>query len=267
MSTSSPPGTRMEGRGGVDGFAESFWLAKNEMKRAWLSFVLTGVIVLFLGFFAAVSLSGGVSELEGLVMQGRRMQDFYTAFFADYLFLLVCAVLGANTISRYYTLDWRDTFSSRLVFFRSLPISTGSLVGSRVISMFFALVLNALAFFVPAFFLSSLGEELGTETYLWFCGVWIGYSLLGSGLCLLLEFSASGKAYALISYSFAVPLMVVVALLEWTADLGLVWRTAQLAQSSHGALPAVFSLLAGGVTFLLLSRITVHSLQKRDLSA
>jgi hypothetical protein len=267
MSASSRPGTRTEGRGGVDGFAESFWLAKKEMEKAWLSFVLTALLVFLLGVFAAVSLSGGVSELEGFVMQGQRMEDFYTAFFADYLFLLVSAVLGANTISRYYTLNWRDTFSSRLVFLRSLPISTGSLVGSRVISMLFALVLNALAFFLPVFFLSDLGEELGTQTYLWFCGVWIGYGLLGSGLCLLLEFSVSGKAYALISYGFAVPLMVVLALLEWTMDLSLVGRTAQLAQGSYGALPAIFSILAGGAAFALLVRATIRRLQKRDLSA
>ena len=267
MSTSSSPGTRMEERADVKGSADAFWLARKEMGRAWLSYVLTGLIVLFLGLCAAVSLSGGVSELEGLVMRGRRMEEFYTAFFADYLFLLVCVVLGADTISRYYTLNWRDIFSSRLIFFRSLPISTWTLVGSRVISMLFALVLNALAFFLPVFFLSGLGEGLGTETYLWFCGVWIGYGLLGSGLCLLLEFSVSGKVYALISYGFAIPLMVVVALLEWTVDLSLVGRMAQLAQSSYGALPAIFSILAGGATFLLLSRMTVRRLGKRDLSA
>jgi len=222
---------------------------------------------LFLGFVAAVSLSGGVSELEGFVMQGWGIEDSYTAFFADYLFLLVCAFLGTNTISRYYTLNWRDTFSSRLIFLRSLPISAGTLVGSRVISMLFALALNAVAFFVPAFFLSDLGEELGAWTYLWFCGVWIGYGLLGSGLSFLFEFTVSNKVYALISYGFAISLMVVVALLEWTVDLSLVGRMVQLAQSSYGALLAILSILAGGAAFLLLSRVTVHRFQKRDLSA
>jgi hypothetical protein len=61
--------------------------------------------------------------------------------------------------------------------------------------------------------------------------------------------------------------MVVLALLEWTLDLSLVTRTAELAQSSYGALPAIFSVLAGAAAFALLSRITIRRLQKRDFSA
>lgn len=61
--------------------------------------------------------------------------------------------------------------------------------------------------------------------------------------------------------------MVFLALLEWTLDPSLVGRTAQLAQSSYGALPAVFSILAGGAAFALLSRVTVRRIYERDFSA
>jgi hypothetical protein len=263
MSATSPSSARTKERGEVNGFAGAFWLAKNEVRRAWLSHVLTGLLVLFLGFFVAVSLSG-VFELEGFGVGGQRVEEHYNAFFSDYLFLLVCAFLGVNVISRDYTLVWRDTFSSRLLFLRSLPIPAGSLVGSRVISMLFALVLGAPAFLLPVFFLTDLGE-LGTS-YLPFAGIWIGYGLLGSGLCLLLELTVNGKVYTLISFGFAASLMAVVALLEWTLDLSLVGRTAELAQS-NGALPAIYSTLAGGVAFALLVRATVRRLEKRDLSA
>ena len=262
MSASSPPGMRMEGKGDVDGFAESFWLARKEMRRTWLSYPLTGLFVLFLGFFVVPSLSG-VFEFDGFGAEGRRVEGFYNAFFADYLFLVICAFLGVNAISRDYTLAWRDPFSSRLLFLRSLPIPAESLVASRALSMLFALLLNAPAFFLPAFFLTELGE-LGTS-YLWFAGVWIGYGLLGSGLCLLCELTVSGRVYTLIYFGLAASLMVVLALLEWTLDLRLVGRTAELAQS-YGALPAVFSVLAGAAAFALLSRITVRRLGKRDLS-
>ncbi len=264
MSASSPSSMRREERGGVHSFTEAFWLARKEMKRAWLSYPLTGLFVLSLGLFAVPSLSG-VFELEGFGAEGRRVEGHYNAFFSDYLFLVVGAFLGVNAISRDYTLAWQDTFSSRLIFLKELPISTGSLVASRVISMLFALVLGAPAFFVPAFFLSDLGE-LGTKTYLYFAGVWIGYSLLGSGLCLLLELTVNGKVYTLISFGFTASLMVVLALLEWTVNLSLLGRTVQLAQS-YGSLPAIFSILAGGAAFALLSRIAVHRIEKRDLSA
>jgi hypothetical protein len=263
MSASDPSGMRTEGRDDMSRFAEAFWLARKEMKRAWLSYVLTVLFVLFLGFFVVPSLSG-VFEFEGFEAGVKRVEDFYNAFFPDYLFLVICAFLGVNAISRDYTLAWRDTFSSRLLFLRSLPIPAGNLVGSRVIAMLFALVLNAPAFFLPAFFLSDLGE-LGTS-YLWFCGVWVGYSLLGSGLCLLFELTVNGRVYTLIYFGFAASLMVVLALLEWTLDLSLVGRTAELAQSSYGALPAIFSILGGAAAFAILCRVTVRRLEKRDLS-
>jgi hypothetical protein len=262
VGTSSPPGMRALRRGGVDGFAEVFWLARKEMKRTWLSYVLSGLFVVFLGFFVVPGVSG-VFEFEGFGARGRRMEGFYNAFFSDYLVLVICAFLGVNAISRDYTLAWRDPFSSRLVFLRSLPIPAESLVGSRALCMLFAFVLNAPGFFLPAFFLSDLGE-LGTS-YLWFCGVWIGYCLLASGLCLLFELTVNGRVYTLLYFGLAAALMVVLAILEWTLDLSLVRRTAEVAQG-YGALPTVFSVLAGAAVFALLSRLTVHRLEKRDLS-
>lgn len=247
--------------------AQALWLARVEMKWAWPSYVLSVLIVLSLGLAAAVSLSLGVSEFEAMVLRGRNTEELYGAFFADYLFLLVCAVLGANILLGYYTRNWRGTLSSRLVFLRSLPISAGILVGSRMISMLFALVVGAFAFFVPVYFLSDLGTELGIRAYLLFCAVWIGYGLLGSGISLFFEFGVSGRTYVLISYCFAVPLIIVVVLLESTEYMGLVGRMARMAQSGHGALLAGLSILMGGAAFLLLSSATVRRLQRRDLFA
>ncbi len=255
---------RMRERGEDNGLADAFWLARKEIRRTWLSYPLTCFFVLFPGLFVAVSLSG-VFELEGFGAGGQRVEDHYNAFFSDYLFVVVCAFLGVNVISRDYTLIWQDTFSSRLLFLRNLPIPAGSLVGSRVICMLFALPLNAPAFFLPAYFLTDLGE-LGTASYLPFAGIWIGYGLLGSGICLLFELGVSGRVYALISFTFAASLMVILALLEWTLELSLVGRTAELAQG-YGALPAILSILAGGAAFALLARVTVRRLERRDLSA
>ncbi len=265
MSASIPSSMRTEEWGEVNGFfAEAFWVARKEMKRAWLSYPVTGLFVLALGLFAVPALSG-VFEIESSGAVGLRIGDHYNDFLADYLFLVVGAFLGVSVISRDYTLaSWQETYSSRLLFMSELPISPGRLVASRVLSMLFALVLYAPAFFMPAFLLSDIGE-LGTRTYLWFCSVWIGYGLLGSGLCLLLEFTSSSKVYTFFSLGFTASLMVVLALLEWTVNLSLVGRTAQLAQSA-GALPAILSIVAGGVALVLLARLTARCIEKRDLS-
>jgi len=248
-------------------YAEALWLARVEMKWAWPSYVLSVLVVLFLGLAAAVSLSLVVSEFEAMALRGHRSEELYGAFFSDYLFLLVCAVLGAKTLLGYYTRNWRGTFSSRLVLLRSLPISAGILVGSRMISMLFALLVGAFAFFVPVYILSDLRTELGIGAYLLFCAVWVGYGLLGSGISLFFEFGVSVRAYTLISYCFALPLMIVVVLLELTEYTGLVVRVARMAQSSHGVLLAGLSILFGGAAFLLLSSATIRRLQRRDLLA
>jgi hypothetical protein len=89
-----------------------------------------------------------------------------------------------------------------------------------------------------------------------------GWRDLRAGLWLLLEFVVGGRAYAPVSYGFAFALMVVVAVLEWTAEVGLVERTTRLARSGYGALASIFSILAGGVAFVLLTRAAVRHFQK-----
>ena len=263
MSASSPSGTRIEGRGDVDGPSGGIWLARGEMKRAWRSYPLTGLFVLLLGILVVPGLSG-VFEFRGFGARGERLVDFYNAFFPDYLFLVVCAFLGVNAISYDYTPAWRDAFSSRLLFLRSLPIPASSLVASRALGMLFALAIDVPAFFLPVYFFSDLGE-LGAS-YLPFCGIWIGYGLLGAGLCLLLELTVSGRAFILAYLGLAAALAVVLAILGWTVNLSLVWETAELARS-YGALPAVFSVMTGAAAFALLARATVHRVERRDLSA
>ncbi len=184
------------------------------------------------------------------------MEDFYNDFLADAFFLGVCAFLAVNALVH------RDAFSSKLLFLRELPISAGSVVAGRAILMLFALLVNAPAFFLPAFFLTDFGD-LGAS-YLGFAGVWIGYGLLASGLYLLLEFTTNGGSYAPTSIGTVLALLVVLALLEWTADLGLVGRTVELVRV-YGALPAVFSVLAGVVAFALLTHATVRRIQRREV--
>src|SRR5215211_9227926 len=107
------------------------------MKGTWLSYSLNGLLVLFLSLFAAVSVSG-VFELKGFGAVGQRMEEYYNAFFTDYLFLMVCAFLGVNVVSKDCMAPlvrdgWRGTFSLwDLPVLRRLPLSAESIVGSRL---------------------------------------------------------------------------------------------------------------------------------------
>jgi hypothetical protein len=261
---------------GVSGFVGALWLARKEIKGAWHSYPLSGLFVVFVGLFAGATSMSGFFELEGFGAGGQRMEGYYNAFFLDYLFLAVCAFLGMNTV--FFSADpaplllsswdyWRDISTSRRpLLLRGLPISARSLVGCRILSVLLALLVNAVAFFVPVFLLSDLGE-IGPTSYLWFAGIWMGYALCTSGLWLLCELTLrSDRAHALISFGFAVMLVVVVLLIEWTLEPGLVEGTARLAQSPHGVLFALCTVVSGAAVLGLLSRLTARSIERRDLS-
>jgi hypothetical protein len=256
----------------VRGVAEAISVAKKEMKGTWLSYFLNGLLVLFVSLLGAMSVSG-VFELEGFGAVGQRMEEYSNTFFTDYLFLMVCAFLGVNVVSKDCMAPlvrdgWRGTFSLwELPVLRRLPLSAGSMVGSRLIFMLVALAFNATLFFGVVYSFSDLGD-LG-RSYLWFAGIWLGYSLLAAGLYLASELTLtrSGKAHVLLSsFVFAASLMVFVALLEWALESTLVEMTAKLAEN-HGAPAAIFSILAGGANLVLLSWLTARRIQKRGLSA
>jgi hypothetical protein len=195
----------------------------------------------------------GIFEFRGLGAEGQRVEDFCNAFFADCAFLTICAFLGVNALS-----------SSRLLVFRGLPIPASSLVGSRVVLLPFALILNVPAFFLPAFFFSDLG--MSAASYLWFAGTWIGYALMASGFLLPIGLTLGGRADAPISVCLGIQLLLALALLEWTAGFGLVRGSAELVRD-HGALPAVLSILAGAAAFALLSGATADRLRKGGSSS
>ena len=252
VSVSSRSGVRARDAGG---FAGALWLARWEIGRTWPSYVLGGLFLLFCGFLVVPGLSG-IFEFEGFGPGGGRIEELFNDFLADTFFLGVCAFLAVNALVR------RDAYSLRLLFLRELPVSATSVVAGRAISMLLALFINALAFFLPAYFLTDFGG-LGTS-YVWFAGVWIGYGLFASGFYLLLGFTTNGEAYAPISVGAVLALVVFVAFLELTTDLGLVGRTVELVRA-YGVLPAVFSVLAGAVSFALLARATVLRIQRREV--
>jgi hypothetical protein len=139
-----------------------------------------------------------------------------------------------------------------------------SLVGSRAVSLLFALLINVQAFFLPAFFFSDLGR-LGAS-YVWFAGTWIGYVLVSSGLVLFIGLTAGSRSYAPLSICLGISLLFALAFLEWTAGFSLIDGSAELARD-YGALPTVLSILAGVASFAILSSATADRLKKRSFAS
>ena len=243
---------RDDGSGGIAG---AFWLVRWELGTVRPPYELGALLYLLFGFLA-VPILYGVFEFGGMGLGGSRMEGFFNDFLADAYFLVVCAFLGVGVLGR------RDAISSRLLFLRGLPIPVGSVVAWRAVSMLSALAANAAVFFSPAFLFSAFGD-LGAS-YLWFEAIWVGYGLLASGLYLILELSANGRARITIFVGFVLSLVLAAALIEWTASPGLVGRTVDLTRN-NGALPAVFSVVGGAAAFILLARVAVRRVRSRDV--
>lgn len=242
-------------------FGQARWLARQDIRRAWLSYPASGLFVLFLGF-VATSLVWGVQTQE--VNGARNLGQ--AVFFADYVFVLTGCILVVNAISMDYLRVWtQDVFSDRTAFLRSLPLSTGTLVASRVITMLFAVPFTASAFFVPVFLFTDL-RELGLS-YLWFCGIWLGWGLLYAGVTLLCEFGLSGRTYCWFSLVLIAGLVAGLLLIENVSGVGLVGSAASLAQAGYGPLLAPVSLVVGGIGFVLFARLTVRRIEHRELSS
>lgn len=244
-------------------FAESLWLAKNDIRRAWLSYPASGAFILAISIFTAPAVNGFLT-MEGFGGSESRVEGAFEAFFPDYMFLVVTALLAVNAMSMDYMRVFSDdVFSHRLTFLRSLPTSTTSLVVSRMMSMLVALPFTVPAFFLPIYFFSELGE-LGFS-FVWLVGVWLGWSLALAGVSLLGEFAANGKVYVWGSFIGVIALVVALALLEFTVELALVERSADLALT-RGPLAAFASILLGGGIFALLARETKRRIERRELA-
>lgn len=263
MNVAHTSGGKTVAHNGSD-FSEAMWLAKKDVRRAWMSYPASGVFILAISFLVASSVDG-IFIMEGFGESGSRVEGFFNAFFAEYMFLIVGAVLAVNSISMDYMRVWsnNDVFSHRLAFLRSLPASPGSLVASRAMSMLFAIPFTVPAFFIPVYFVSDLGE-MGLS-YVWFAGIWLGWSLLYAGVTLLCELAMNGRFYVWFSFAFILGLIALLAILEWTIEINLVGRSANLALE-HGPIPAAISLVVGGIAFALLARETRKRVERRELS-
>ena len=238
----------------------ALWLAGRELRRTRFSYLATMVLAALYGLFAVVL-------LDNLPVSS--MPDTLASAAADIFFMFGVSTFGTNALSKDYLYSWGDTFSKRLGFLRSLPVSAEGLVASRVLTMLVALILNSAAFFTTIYLLSgSSGEQLvarlGFGEYLAFAGIWVGYAIFCSGAWMYGEFGLHGKTYNQIVLGVLSVAFIVLAFSEWLFDARIVERSIYLADS-YGPFPAILALLVGGAAFVLWSRAAVRRIERRDL--
>ena len=242
--------------------SQARWLAWQETKRTWLSYLATGTFFLLFGLFALIYL-GQLFDGEASI---RTAENSSLIVSSNVFFLAIISGLAVNSFSKEYLYSWgRNNFSDRLTFLRSLPISNRTMVTNRLLTLLVALSINTVLFFLPPYLLSeSLSAGLGPIQYLWFILIWASYALIGAGFYVYMEFNASGRAYNITMLLLLAPIIFVGGTAALVFDVSFLSSVAELALS-YGPLLAIPIFLLGFIWLLVCCRTTVRHIEKRNL--
>lgn len=235
------------------------WLAVRDLRNTWPSHSITLLATALLGLTAMFLLTTSLTSTE------RVPGGWFSASLADWIVLLTAPNFAVNWLSSGYMTIWRDPFSKRLAFLRSLPIPVRELVAGRLLFMLLSTMISASVFFIPFYLLlEDLRELAEPSVFLWFTLVWTGYALASGGVALFLELGLPGKVTFWVQGAWAAVLVCVIVVFNGLLGRSLVAESLGLAET-YGAAPAALALCAGLAGFLAGARATQQRLERREL--
>lgn len=249
----------------ANGLAKTFWLARCDLCRAWLSCAAGALIAVVAGLVAG-TLFSGVFVLEGFGEETRELEWRFNNSLVDLWFL---AILPALAIGAAFNPDYsrrftEDNMSRRLSFLRSLPVPSGSITGSRALVSLTSLAITGPLFFGALYLVSGEAQRVPLGEYVSFAGVWLGYTLAVGGLYLYVWLGFGGRADAFFTLGVMLAMVLAVAVTTLTFGTGLVEGSIGLARE-HGALAGVTGICAGGSVFALWMLAAARRLSRREL--
>lgn len=246
-------------------------LSRRELSLSVISFPLTVFATLLLGLVLGLQLFDLLYDWGVDSAQARSLAP--SNGFLDFFFLLVASLLAINWLAEGWSLPWRDVFSKRYAFLRTLPIGSRDLIAGRVLTMTFTLALLSTVFFLTAYlfansfgtgpYLDAVRSQLSTLQYLWFVIVWTMFGLVCGGFHLYMESGTRGRSILVAQLAWYLPLLFLVFVVSPAID-GIVAGTLRLIQQ-YGPLPAVAAVVVGGPLFSLWTVAAKRRLERRDL--
>jgi hypothetical protein len=216
------------------GWSDVLWLVRREMRRTWRSYLASAVYMAFMSVFFAVATVNEQSD-----------------YMIDFLFVVVTSVLATNFMRADYFRYSDDPFGPNVAFLRSLPISTATIVRSRLLLMLAAWVLNIPAFFLPWWYLGDPALDAGE--FIAFALFWIGLSAIGACIASYFEFASTVKRYTIAMVAVAVAMVAGMAALHYWTDLAIVSWAMDRARDS-GPLLALAGLAIGAGALVIADR-------------
>ncbi|MEF2966198.1 hypothetical protein V3851_10185 [Paenibacillus sp. M1] len=184
----------------------------------------------------------------------------------DFLMLLLFPLIGFYFSRRSFNYFKEDSYTQMLLFYRTLPIPVSTIIKSRLIQLFTAILFNGLILFATIYFLSNVFDlKLSLEQYIAFALTWIGFSLAVNGVYIYLELTCKGRTY--LWATFLIVIVSVLVSIVVSLYGGSLFKISLNLSRGYGLLsPLMWGALAGGLLILgLLSGATRRKLVRRDL--
>jgi hypothetical protein len=222
------------------------WLARREMLLSWWGYPASAAYMVGLGALIAPRSEDGAGSVA-----------------LELPFLILMLILTQAFFSWEYMSWENDRMSARLAFLRLLPIPLEVIVGSRMIRLISAAVLNVPAFFLPLWFLGDW--EIGPGSYVGFVLFWTGMSTLATGYALCMEMARSLRRYVLTNFGIMAVLIPLVVYLGLAHDVWAVRWSVDIA-ADHPVLLSLGGLIVGVTGYLALGMVARNLLARRELT-
>ena len=216
------------------------WLAGQQMREQWPSYLVTAAYFAFMGAVLAVD-------------------ESYTREFAHPVLMLI--LIQPALASRYMTWKRDNDVVRHQVFLRSLPLPLRTTIVARLIAMLSAGVVNVPIYFGMMWFLGDFGLTL-SQFFCWAI-FWVGIAFLGSGIRLVQEFWLNMRSWTELNATFVVSILLLIPVLIGLADFRPFNDSISVA-ASHPVLMSAIGLVLGLVGPLAGVLIAERFYRKRE---
>ncbi|MEF3313721.1 hypothetical protein PV433_33055 [Paenibacillus sp. GYB004] len=230
-----------------------WFIVKADVKRAKWGYLISAFMYVYFCFFGSFI----VSDLfETMGNRGG------VGFLADLMFLCSLSCIGFVMSGEYRSYWLSDVFTKKLLYLRSLPISTKELVWARYVQIGINLLIMSAILFIPLYFISLLDDILTVTEYISFAVLWMCVGACSSMVFAYKELSGSGKSYFWFCMISVAGYMAVSGLC-WYWNFGLVEHSVIFAQKA-GLLAAVVCLVITALWGWFWGRMTNDKIRRRE---
>ncbi|RAV10463.1 hypothetical protein [Paenibacillus contaminans] len=240
----------------------TFWgnvrrLLREELRRIGFGYLWQIVMMVYFAFFIS---------LMARTMNSTEHSDYVLSnIMLDFMLMVSIGMMGF-AFSRDYMKYWKNNrLSSKLKFYRSLPISTEEIVVSRLLTLIVTTIYSGIIYFASFYLISTeIRSAMQGWGYIGFALAWIGYSFTVGSFFIYVELGFKEKTYFWISCG-AVPVFMAVPVILWLLDVHAVQSSIRIVKEYGVLLPAI-ALTVGVASLLIGKRIAVDKLNRRNMT-